>query len=102
MKAAGISLAMFFGVSAVLADEWDRESAQKRGGGRPILSLEQARAGIVQAESDLANARRAAGRLDSLSERQLSSISKRFRQPAARNLFGGRCFGRFMRREGQA
>ena len=40
------------------------------------LALEQARAGIVQAESDLANARRAAGRLDSLSERQLSSISQ--------------------------
>ena len=40
------------------------------------LALEQARAGIVQAESDLANARRAAGRLDSLSERQLTSVSQ--------------------------
>lgn len=40
------------------------------------LALEQARAGIVQAESDLANARRSASRLDSLSERQLSSVSQ--------------------------
>ena len=40
------------------------------------LALEQARAGVVQAESDLANARRAASRLDSLSERQLSSIAQ--------------------------
>lgn len=39
------------------------------------LALEQARAGIAQAESDLANARRNAGRLDSLSERQLTSES---------------------------
>jgi RND family efflux transporter MFP subunit len=40
------------------------------------LALEQARASIVQAESDLANARRAAGRLDSLSERQLTSAAQ--------------------------
>ncbi|MEH6588930.1 MAG: efflux RND transporter periplasmic adaptor subunit [Halioglobus sp.] len=40
------------------------------------LALEQAKAGKVQAESDLTNARRAAKRLDSLSERQLSSISQ--------------------------
>lgn len=40
------------------------------------LALEQARASIAQAESDLANARRNAGRLDSLSERQLTSESQ--------------------------
>ena len=40
------------------------------------LALEQARAGIVQAQSNLANARRASGRLDSLSERQLSSVAQ--------------------------
>lgn len=40
------------------------------------LALEQARAVIVQAQSDLANAKRAAKRLDSLSERQLSSIAQ--------------------------
>lgn len=40
------------------------------------LALEQARAGIAQADSDLANAQRAAGRLDSLSERQLTSVSQ--------------------------
>lgn len=39
------------------------------------LALEQARASIAQAESDLANARRNADRLDSLSERQLTSES---------------------------
>ena len=39
------------------------------------LALEQARAGIAQAESDLANAQRAATRLDSLSERQLTSAA---------------------------
>ena len=39
-------------------------------------ALEQSRAGVVQAESDLANAKRAAGRLDSLSERQLTSVSQ--------------------------
>jgi RND family efflux transporter MFP subunit len=40
------------------------------------LALEQARAGIVQAESDLANARRAADRLSSLKERQLTSAAQ--------------------------
>lgn len=40
------------------------------------LALEQARASIAQADSDLANARRAADRLDSLSERQLTSVSQ--------------------------
>ena len=39
------------------------------------LALEQARAAIAQAESDLANAQRAATRLDSLSERQLTSAA---------------------------
>lgn len=40
------------------------------------LALEQARAGIAQAESDLANARRAAQRVDSLRDRQLASESQ--------------------------
>ena len=40
------------------------------------LALEQARAGIAQAESDLTNARRAAQRVDSLRERQLASESQ--------------------------
>lgn len=40
------------------------------------LALEQARAGIAQAESDLTNARRAAERVDSLRERQLASESQ--------------------------
>ena len=40
------------------------------------LALEQARAGIVQAESDLANAKRAADRINSLKERQLTSAAQ--------------------------
>lgn len=40
------------------------------------LALEQARASVAQAQSDLVNARRAATRMDSLSDRQLSSISQ--------------------------
>lgn len=40
------------------------------------LALEQANAGMAQAESDLANAQRAAKRLDSLSERQLTSAAQ--------------------------
>lgn len=40
------------------------------------LALEQARAGIAQAQSDLANARRASGRLDRLSEKQLTSVAQ--------------------------
>jgi RND family efflux transporter MFP subunit len=40
------------------------------------LALEQARASIVQAESDLANAKRAADRLSSLKERQLTSAAQ--------------------------
>jgi RND family efflux transporter MFP subunit len=40
------------------------------------LALEQARAGIVQAESDLSNAKRAADRLSSLKERQLTSAAQ--------------------------
>ena len=39
-------------------------------------ALEQARAGITQAESDLANARRAAQRVDSLRDQQLASESQ--------------------------
>ncbi len=40
------------------------------------LALEQARAGVTQAESELANARRAATRQDSLGERQLTSAAQ--------------------------
>jgi RND family efflux transporter MFP subunit len=40
------------------------------------LALEQARAGIAQAQSDLANARRASIRLDSLGEKQLTSVAQ--------------------------
>ncbi len=40
------------------------------------LALEQARAGVAQAESDLANARRAATRQDSLGERKLTSAAQ--------------------------
>jgi len=40
------------------------------------LALEQARAGVTQAESDLANARRAATRQDSLGERKLTSAAQ--------------------------
>ena len=40
------------------------------------LALEQARAGVTQAESELANARRAATRQDSLGERKLTSAAQ--------------------------
>ncbi|MCX2979576.1 efflux RND transporter periplasmic adaptor subunit [Halieaceae bacterium IMCC14734] len=40
------------------------------------LALEQAKANLVQAESDLANAQGNSSRLDSLSERQLTSVSQ--------------------------
>lgn len=40
------------------------------------VALEQARAGMAQAESDLANARSAANRQDSLGERQLTSAAQ--------------------------
>ena len=40
------------------------------------LALEQARASVAQAESDLANARRAATRQDSLGERKLTSAAQ--------------------------
>lgn len=40
------------------------------------LALEQARAGVTQAESDLANARRAATRQDSLGQRKLTSAAQ--------------------------
>lgn len=40
------------------------------------LALEQARALVVQSQSDLANAKRANSRLNSLSERQLTSVAQ--------------------------